>query len=226
MADPASLLDEVPEPDISHLVIEDDEPVDNLYSGLQQALLSDALYSSWQTDREFVALVNVGLFYALQKPPYVPDFMLSLDVSLPKSLREKKNKTYLMWEYGKRPDLVLEVVSNIDRHEERKLKGYADIGIPYYVIYDPEHHLSERTLRAYVLHGSAYVELVKPFFDEIGLGLAFWDGDYHGGEDTWLRWIDRDENLLLTGAEKAEAAEQKSQRLEARLRELGIDPDG
>ena len=44
----------------------------------------------------------------------------------------------------------------------------------------------------------------------------------------WLRWIDREGRLIPTGAEQAEQAEQERQRAErlaARLRELGVEPD-
>lgn len=216
MADPVPSFEEIPEPDISHLVIEDGEPVDNFYSERQQALLIDSLYASWMPDQPFVAMVNVGLFYALKRPPYVPDFLLTLGVSPPQDLSQKKNLTYLIWEYGKRPDLVVEVVSNINRHEERKLRGYADIGIPYYVIHDPHKHLSDRVLRAYRLHGSEYVELLQPWFDGLGLGLVLWQGRYRGTEDEWLRWRRADGSLLLTGVERAENSEGSTQAAEDR----------
>src|SRR5262249_22592577 len=87
----------------------------------------------------------------------------------------------------------------------------------------------------------------------VELGLLLWQGKFEDREDTWLRWCDRDGQVLLTGAERAEQerqraeqecqrAEQEHQRAEqeralrqqaprqaerlaARLRELGIDPD-
>jgi hypothetical protein len=185
------------------------------------------------------------LFYSTSEPPYVPDFLLSLDVEAPPNVVEKKYRSYMLWEYGKRPDLVVEVVSNIDRHEERKLSGYARIGIPYYVIFDPERRLSDRRLRAYELHGGSYVELVKPWFPDLGLGLALWQGEYRSIESEWIRFVRADGTKLATGVERADAereradgereradaererADQASQRaaaLEARLRELGIDP--
>lgn len=210
MADPSTETDDLVDPDISDLVIEDDEPVDNFYSERQQALLSDALYASWKPGAPFVAMVNVGLFYALKKPPYVPDLLLTLGVSPPEDLTEKKNLTYLIWEYGKRPDLVVEVVSNVDRHEERKLRGYADIGIPYYVIYDPYGHLSDRVVRAYELHGSDYVELLRPWFEGLKLGMTLWTGSYRDTEDTWLRWRAPNGELLLTGVELAEQEKNRA----------------
>ena len=177
-----------------------------------------------------MTMVNVGLFYSLSEPAYVPDFLLSLDVSPPPNLSEKKHRSYFLWEYGKRPDLVVEVVSNIDRHEERKIEGYARIGIPYYVIYDPERFLGERTLRAYELHGGRYVELVKPWFQDIGLGMTLWKGEYRATSAQWLRFIDPEGHLLKTGVERAEveknradAEKHRADALEARLRELGLD---
>ena len=170
-------------------------------------------------------MVNVGLFYSLQDSPYVPDFLLSLDVTAPSNVHEKKHKSYLIWEYGKRPDLVIEVVSNIDRHEERKLRGYSQLGIPYYVIHDPEKRLSDRVLRAYELHGGHYVELVKPWFPDLELGLTLWSGAYRSIQDTWLRWVDEDGNLLATGEERADAAQARADILAAKLKELGFEPD-
>ena len=59
-------------PDIRHIVTEDDRPVDNIFSEKQQRLLTESLYSSWDgpgEGRPFLALANVGLFYAVHRPP-------------------------------------------------------------------------------------------------------------------------------------------------------------
>jgi len=70
--------------------------------------------------------------------------------------------------------------------------------------------------------------------------LGVWQGKYFNfSSQTWLRWWDTDGNLLLTGQERANWAEQqviqeqqKRQQLAAQLKslnldqlaELGIDP--
>jgi hypothetical protein len=41
----------------------------------------------------------------------------------------------------------------------------------------------------------------------------------------WLRWCDQEGNVIPTGAELAEAERARAERLAARLRALGIDPD-
>src|SRR5689334_10753867 len=106
-------------PDISNLAIEDDTPVDNLISEKQQRLLTEPLYSSGSVlgERLFLVAANVGVFYASSKPPLVPDVFLSLDVEVPQDWTQKKNRTYFVWEFGKPPDVVIEIVSNREGNE-------------------------------------------------------------------------------------------------------------
>ncbi|WP_236738837.1 hypothetical protein [Chroogloeocystis siderophila] len=70
------------EPDIRHLVTEDDTPI-NLLAEKQQRLLTSCLYSSWKPSDPFLATANVGLFHTVNKPAIVPDVLLSLDVEVP-----------------------------------------------------------------------------------------------------------------------------------------------
>lgn len=221
---------------VEQLVTEDDTPVDNIYSERQQHLLTDSLYASWPASgghRPFIALANVGLFYGLRRPPYVPDVLVSLDVTLPTDIWSKGHRSYMLWEYGKLPEVVVEVVSNsIGGEDSTKLEGYARIGIQYYVIHDPEHHLSPQTLRVYELHPSGYVARPDTQLPQVGLALCLWQGTFADFEAIWLRWCTPDGVLLRTGSERAEQerlraeqAEQRLAELAARLRALGIDPD-
>src|SRR5438105_4663531 len=88
----------VPEvPDTSHLVTEDDEPVDNLFSEKQQRLLTEPLYSSWSgpgEGRSFLCAANVGLFPSLHRPPIVPDAFLSVDVEIAPEWWKKPHRSY------------------------------------------------------------------------------------------------------------------------------------
>ncbi len=91
-------------PSVEHLVTEADTPVDNTFSEKQRRLLTEPLYSSWAGlggGRSFVAMANVGLFYAVRQPAFVPDVMLTLDVELPADLWPKAHRSYFVWEYGK-----------------------------------------------------------------------------------------------------------------------------
>ena len=230
------LVDEIEEPDISHLITEDDEPVDNPFSEKQQRLLVDLLHSSWTEEqregRPFVAFANVGLFFVPKNPAIVPDVQVSLDVSLPEDLWEKKARSYMTWVYGKPPEIVIEIVSNTKGGEiDRKFKTYAEQGVAYYVIYDPLTVYAKRSLRVYELHGRTYVELIDPsWLPGALLGLKLWQGVYQDYEATWIRWCDSRGVLLPTSQERAEqeaqrayAAELELERMKAKLRALGLE---
>src|SRR5947207_13056110 len=110
--DPGPLLALPPElrPSVEHLVTEDDTPVDNIYSEKQQRLLTRPLYSSWPGPggEPFLASANVGMFYAINQPPLVPDVLLSLGVRPPADLHEKRHRSYFFWEFGKPPEVLIE----------------------------------------------------------------------------------------------------------------------
>ncbi len=86
--------------------------MNNLISEKQQRLLTSILYSSFQTDTPFLATANVGLFHGLKQPPLVPDILLSLEVEIPEDWSQKKNLSYFVWEFGKSPEVAIEIVSN------------------------------------------------------------------------------------------------------------------
>ncbi len=218
------------------LVTEDDEPVDNIYSDIQRRLLVEPLRSSWRSlnengaPRKYLACTDVGIFYGLRQPPIVPDMLLSMDVEPPEEFWLKKHRSYFTWEYGKAPDVVIEIVSNREGGETgSKLRDYAVIGIPYYVVFDPGKFLADETLRIFKLDARRYVAYYERYFPEVGLGLILWEGSYEDSKPvTWLRWCDAQGNLIATGAEQAERAAREAERvalLAEKLRELGVDPD-
>jgi Uma2 family endonuclease len=253
-SDPANavLANGVEIPDISHLVIEDDIPVDNFQSEKQQRLLVEPLYSSGTLPQPFLAAANVGIFGALTEAGIAPDVFLSLGVQMPEDWSQKANRSYFVWQFGKSPDVVIELVSNrkgneLVAQEPGKLSkkdAYARLGIAYYVVFDPLRQIQDQMgwalLRVFVLTGTRYVEVPAPFWlPEIGLGLTVWQGDFEEKSDQWLRWCDQSGQVIPTGKERADQADQranqadqraqdaeaKAQRLATRLQELGIDPD-
>jgi len=227
-------------PDIRDLEIEDDTPVDNLITEKQQRLLTEPLYSqSSVLDCPFLVAANVGVFYAVRQPPIVPDVFLSLEVEVPENWREKKNRTYLVWEFGKPPNVTIEIVSNKEGNElGSKLRDYSRIGIAYYAVFDPLQQLGDTLLRVFELRGNRYQEMTETWLEQVGIGLTLWDGVFEGKHDRWLRWSTR-EGVVPTGAEqaeqerqraeqerqRAERAEARATRLEEQLRTMGIDPD-
>ena len=235
----------VTELDISHLVTEDETPVDNFQSEKQQRLLVEPLYSSWSPEVPFIAAANVGLFYALKQDPIVPDVMLSLGLEMPTDWSQKQNRSYFVWEFGKVPEVCIEIVSNregdeltLSRKSQQKGKTaakkeiYAQIHVPYYAVFDPLQQLQKpeemngSLLRVWALVEGQYEELPSPdWLRMVGLGLTLWEGAFEGLTGTWLRWCDRAGQIIPTGAEGRDLERQRAEKLAERLRSLGINPD-
>ena len=227
--------------DTSHLVIEDDTPVDNFQSAQQQRLLIDALYSAQAIPLPFIAEANVGVFYQLKGDPIVPDVLLSLGVKRAEDFSQRDNRTYFVWQFGKVPDVCIEIVSNQEgdelslspRSQRRgKARGkkdiYAQIGVPYYVVFDPlrqlqgEQDLQGALLRVWTISPTGYAELTPSpgiastgefvWLDGVGLGLTLWQGPFE--EETsrlWLRWCDPQGQIFPTGAEGQAAERQRAE---------------
>ncbi len=253
------MLEPLPDivPDIEDLITEDDTPVDNLHSEKQQRLLTEPLYSSWAgpgENRPFLAAANVGVFSQTRTPAIVPDMFVSLDVTVAQEWWRREHRSYFIWEFGKPPDIVVEIVSNTKGGENaEKRRKYAWMRVPVYVIYDPQRQVMDEVLTVYRLGEIQYERRDSTRFVGLNLGLTLWQGEFEGREDTWLRWTDEQGVLIPTGKERAEyerqraeqadqraeqadqraaqadqraaQADQRAERLAALLRQAGIDPE-
>ena len=145
---------------------------------------------------------------------------------MPQDWREKRKRSYFIWEFGKPPDVVIEIVSNKKGDElTGKLEKYAQAKVSYYVVFDPMNQLGDQMLQVYGLHEGRYAPLEGAWLENAQVGLTLWEGTFEDMQATWLRWCDRDGNLLLTGDERAEQERQRADRLADLLRSQGINPD-
>ncbi len=245
----------VTELDISHLVIENDTPVDNFQSEEQQRLLVEPLYSSKALPVPFLAAANVGLFYKLKGDPIVPDVLLSLGVQRPDDFSQRQNRSYFVWEFGKVPEVCIEIVSNQEGDElalskKSRQKGkttakkeiYSQIGVRYYVVFDPlrqiqgQDEMNGALLRVWSISPDGYSELTPPggisaigqsvWLNAAGIGLTLWEGQFEEEVTRlWLRWCFSDRQVISTGAEGREIERQRADRLAERLRAMGVNPD-
>jgi Uma2 family endonuclease len=206
--------------DLDHFVTEDEQPVDNFPSAKQQRLLVESLYSSWAgpSDGLFLADANVGIFATARATPLVPDVFLSLNVQVAEDWWQKRHRSYLLSEFHKPPEVVIEIVSNRKGEEdERKLPAYASLGIRYYLIFDPTQQLKQGVLRIYELRNRRYVKLTTNWLAAVGLGVTLWSGTYEKKKDSWLRWCDAAGNLILTGAERATQERHEKELVRSQL---------
>ncbi len=208
-------------PDIGPITIENDEPLDNFLVEKQQRLLTEPLYSSWsgpEDGRPFLVAANVGVFMSVFEPPVAPDVLLSMDVETPTSFAEKRNRTYFGWEFGKPPEVVIDIVTNCEKHAiEQKIQRYAWMKIDYAVVYDPFLCLQGDVLSVYEYVLLSYTRIEETWLISAELGLTLWNGVFEGIEGTWLRWCDSNGNVIPTGAEVAQQERVLRESLEAQL---------
>lgn len=220
-----------PPPDHAMLPDKDGTFVRNTFEFWQSHLLTDSLLAvaekHFPQGHYFIG-EDCGIYWRLTEPPErgvkAPDWFLVPEV--PRLLDGQMRRSYVLWQEEVSPLLVLEYVSGDGTEEHDRTPDVGKywvyenrIRATYYGIYDP----NLATLEMFALSTGRYVGLEPSAagrfpVDRLGVELGVWNGAFGGYEARWLRWWDSQGSLLLTGAERAE-------RLGAKLRELGLDPD-
>jgi Uma2 family endonuclease len=146
--------------------------------------------------------------------------------------------SYVIWQEGVSPFVVVELLSPGTEDEDlgrtiaqrgkppTKWQVYEQIlRVPYYIVFS--RYTNE--VQAFRLLAGAYepTELREGrlLIPQLGLSLGLWQGSFRDIDRLWLRWMKASGELILVPSEEAIAADQRAERLAARLRELGVDPD-
>lgn len=127
-----------------------------------------------------------------------------------------------MWEEeGKYPNVIIELLSDSTAETDRGLKRqiYQDtFRTPEYFWFDP----NTLELQGFALIQGTY-QAMQPnpqgWLWSLQLQL------FLGVQDQQLRFFTSEGQLVLSPEETAQSAQQKAEKLAAKLRELGIDPD-
>jgi len=186
-------------------------------------------------DRYFVA-ADLNLYYdARHTNRYKrPDWFAVLNQT---RFYEKRDLrlSYVIWQERIPPYLVVELLSpgtekeDLGRvlHDAEGIPGKWEVyeqrlRVPYYVVFS--RYTDE--LHFHVLESGRYREQYpgngRLWLAEAQLGLGLWSGEYHGIRRRWLRFCDGNGDWLPTPTEQEH---QRAERLAAKLRALGIDPE-
>ena len=173
----------------------DDQPVDNELQLLLLTLLRAVLSLAWADRNDWFLGVNLGLYYDPKQPAIGADAFLSVGVPRYRGSERGLRLSYLLWQEQVVPQWVLEIVSQQPGGEyDKKLAKYAEIGVLYYVIYNPEYWRRDQhePFELYRLEQGRYVRQAgEPLWmPELGLGIGRGQGLHEGIEQEWLYWFD------------------------------------
>ncbi|MGH7998587.1 MAG: Uma2 family endonuclease [Brasilonema sp.] len=208
-------------PTQAELPCDDGIPMETQRHKFQMDLLIETL-ELWLAQREdgFVS-GNMFVYYSMaqvrNKDFKGPDFFVVLGV--PKGER----RSWVVWEEGKAPDLVIELLSEstaaADKNE-KKLIYQNQMRVPEYFWFDPFNpdDWAGFSIQQGVYQPSLPNERNQLVSQSLGLGLQRWQGKYRGVDTVWLRWATMEGEVLSTGVEIAQQehqrAEQEHQRAE------------
>lgn len=208
-------------PTQADLPYDDGNPMESPRHKAQMNMLIDTL-SPWLAERSdgYVG-GNMFVYFSLAQVKNQdfrgPDFFVVLGA--PKGER----RSWVVWEEGKAPDVVIELLSEstaeLDKNE-KKLIYQNQLRVSEYFWFDPFN--PDDWAGLFLQHG-VYQPLAPNTQNQLvsqslGLALVQWQGNYKGISATWLRWATLDGELLPTSEEIAnqerQRAEQERQRAE------------
>ena len=246
-----------PPPTQDELPWEDDQNMESERHRLQMELLIETL-QPWLRQRTGGGYVggNMFVYFSLaqirRQDFRGPDVFVVLDVP------PGERKCWVVWEEGKGPDVVIELLSASTAEDDktRKKQVYqSQLRAAEYYWYDP---FEPEDFAGFAMQAGSYVPLQPDAGGDLhsptlGLRLTRRAGSYRGTEAVWLRWLDDEDRVLPSSEELAVSAEQRAdsaeqradsaeqradsaeqraavereraERLVARLRVLGVDPE-
>ena len=205
----------------------DEPPLETELHLRQIILLLSCLEWLWRDRSDFYAAGNLTIYYSQKKRKTEdfrgPDFFVVLDTE------RKTRKSWVVWaEDGKYPNFIIEILSDSTANTDRELKKklYQDIfRTPDYFWFDPYtlefagFHLVDGKYQPLESNNQGHL-----WSQQLGLYLGISQG--------LLRFFTSEGDLVPTPEEAAESerqqrelAEERLERLAAKLRELNIDPD-
>jgi Uma2 family endonuclease len=204
----------------------DGKPVAETYDHLYAILTTLEVLRLYLKGVQATVLANQFLYYAKEFPKLrvAPDVMVIYDVE------PGGRDNYKIWKEKQVPKVVFEMTSKGTQAEDKENKKslYEAIGVQEYWLFDPKGEWIEQKLQGYKLRPDGYELITDSCSQVLQLRLAVEDkliGFYR---------LDNGEKLLvsdeLVEALRSESilraeAEMRAERLAAKLRELGENPD-
>ncbi len=199
------------------LIYDDGEPLETNRHRIAMNVLIDSVYQAFLPRQDFFAGGNMFVYYSatqrMNRDFRGPDFFVTLNVD-----GTLDRKAWIVWqENGRYPDVIVELMSdstaNIDKTDKKTLYEQIFKTREYY-IYDP---YDATSLQGWRLNGQqTYTEIVADqrgwlFCETLQLYLGTWEGKVLNEVAFWLRFYDKQRNLVLLPKEEAEIEHQRAE---------------
>jgi len=205
-------------PTQDELPSEDNQNMETERHKKQMELLINSL-QPW-LDQHQLGYVNGNMFiYYSPKQVKHQDFK-GPDVFVVLGVSNRERKSWVVWDEGKGPEVVIELLSDTtasyDKGDKKRIYQ-TQLKATEYFWFDPFNHKDWAGFR---LSGGVY-QTLKPIkgrllSQSLGLALIKWPGIYKNVQATWLRWATWDGELLLLPEEaEAQRAAAETQRADA-----------
>jgi len=200
----------------------DGMPMETWRHVLQMYLLIDALLHAWR-DRTDV-FVGGNMFVYFSPDQVLTEDFRGPDVFVVLGVPRRSRKSWVVWQEGKAPDVVIELLSDTTRNRDRteKKQIYQDkLRVPEYFWFDPW----TGEFAGFALREGVYEPIAPEAEGSIpsrvlGLKLVRWEGEWRREEAVWLRWATPDGVLLPTEQETAEQERVRAEDAQRRIAEL------
>ncbi len=209
----------IPPPTQDELPSDDGEPMETARHRQQMFLLLET-FQHWLDQRpDGYAGGNMFLYFSLAQVRHQdfrgPDFFAVLDVP------KRERKSWVVWEEGKGPDVIIELLSDTTATHDKTIKKdlyQNQLRVAEYFWFDP---FDPGDWAGFGLHQGVYVPMPpdqrgRLLSQRLKLALVRWHGFYEGVEATWLRWATLEGELLPTRSEQVEAAQQHAKAVAQR----------
>jgi Uma2 family endonuclease len=192
---------------------DDGVPMETQRHKLQMDILIDTLLSWLEAREDGYVGGNMFVYFSaaqLRNQDFKgPDFFAVLGVP------KQERKSWVVWEEGKAPDVIVELLSESTQQQDKTTKKdiYQDqLRVPEYFWYDP---FNPEDWAGFKLQNGVYQPLEldereRLISERLSLALVRWQGTYKGVETVWLRWETLEGELLPTPQEIATEAQQEA----------------
>jgi Uma2 family endonuclease len=207
-------------PTEDELPYDDGMPMETQRHALQLQLLMDPLRLFYTDRQDAYVGGNMFVYFSLDQVRHQdfrgPDFFVVLGVP------KRERKSWVVWQEGKGPDVVIELLSDSTAAQDKGEKKtiYQDrLRVPEYFWFDP----FSGEWAGSVLRDGGYEDIAEDSHGRLlsqclRLALIRWEGIYQEVEARWLRWATWAGTLLPTSQEVAAASQH--QALEAQRQAL------